>query len=311
MHIQSGTSITVNRDAHVNGILMLSIFDCSLAWDFHSAIMYSTRHQMYAMPGLLLAFSMFRCVSLYTNRGNLRAKSPNIGRFMTLSAVVAVEAVAVSRLLNAMHKGTVPWIFLQTPTGIISMLWITFLVDFIVKTALCGFINLIGTATWMRKFSTWFNTIHALKLATILAMVLLHDFMPLFLALMMIFLASCSPVDSDDQSRFSPLEWFAILFYGVSPMAIAMFGGKMFGYSHRNQYSLFSLERILIGAISLSSVAIITRKRPSNHIVISMSNILRIFGANAALLGSFFGFNFLSPFLVALLCLGEYILSIF
>jgi hypothetical protein len=34
---------------------------------------------------------------------------------MALSAAVAVEAVAVSRLLNAMQKGTVPWIFLQTP----------------------------------------------------------------------------------------------------------------------------------------------------------------------------------------------------
>ncbi|KAI8111632.1 hypothetical protein M9435_004132 [Picochlorum sp. BPE23] len=286
-------------------------YSISLAWDFYSAILYSTRHQMYAMPGLLLAFSVFRCVPLCNSRGNMRAKSPNVGRFMALSAAVAVEAVAVSRLLNAMQKGTVPWIFLQTPTSIISMLWITFLVDFIVKTVLCGFINLIGTVTWMRKLSAWFNTIYALKLAIILAMFLLHDFVPFFLACLMIFVASCSPFGSDDQSRFFPLEWFAILFYGVSPMAVAMFGGKIFGYTHRIQYSLFSLERILIGAISLSSVAVVTRRRPSNHRVISMSTVLRIFCANAALLGSLFGFNFLSPFLVALLCLGEYILSIF
>lgn len=263
------------------------------------------------MPGLLLAFTLSRCIPLYDSCGKMRVKSPNLGRFVALSAAMAGQTIILSRLLNAIHKGTVPWIFLQTPISIISMLWITLLVDFIVKIVLCGVINVLRAFTWMGKFSTWFNRIHALKLGSILALFLLHDFLSFFVACLMIFIASCSYFGSDDQSRVSPPEWFVLLFYGVTPMAVAMFGGKVFGYSHRIQYSIFSSERVLIGAISLSSVAVVRRKRPPNNRVIPISHSLKIVCANAALLGSLFGFNFLPPLLVGFVCLGEYILSSF
>lgn len=270
-------------------------------------MIYSTRHQIYAMPGILVAFALLRCIPLYASNGKIKVQTPNLGRFAALSLIVTAQSVIVSRLLNAFQRGTVPWIFLQTPTSTISMLWLTLMVDAIIKIVLCAWINL--SRIWMDTVCAWFHRIHGLKLGIIiLTIFLLHDFASFFVSGLIIVVASLSDSVSRDHLAFFPLEWFTILLYGVSPMAVAMFGGKFFGYSHRIQYSIFSVERILIGVISLSSVAVVTSmKSPQTQRAISPFQFLRVLCANSALLGSLFGFNYLPPFLVAFVCLAEYI----
>ena len=269
----------------------------SIQHDILSAVSYSIRYQVYALPGLLLASSIMRLVPVVRRGVKFVPEYPSLKSYGGYCLGVTAQAIVLSNLLHVWQAGSVPWLFLLTPFGLLSILWTCFCLDLLIKSVCCVSFNV---ATWVlpRRVNIPNSRWELLSTLLMLLSCIFHDFLPFYVSLLFIF--AFRRHLSSHVMDFSPVEWYLILLYGVGPMVIAMSGGKIIGYSGREKYGISSLERLLLLFISLASIQ---RKRFS--LQRPWKRAARALLSQVAVFASLFGLNFIPPFVVAMLCLGE------
>lgn len=274
-------------------------YSISIQQDILSAVSYSIRYQMYALPGLLLASSILRLVSITQRGSTWIIVSPNLKRYGVYCIFITVQAIILSRVLHNWKPGFVPWLFLLNPVGLFSILSMSFCLEIVIKMIFCALLNLTGyILPGKKKISS--NRFESLSTILMFLSCIFHDFAPFYLAL--IYSLAHFRHYSSNVIEYSSVEWYMILLLGVGPMAVAMSGGTLYGYSHREKYGFSSFERLLVVFISFSTI----KRLKSRASMMPVNRLLaRSLLAYPTVLGSLFGFNFLPPVMVALLSLVE------
>ena len=265
--------------------------------DILLAVSYSIRYHIYSLPGLLLGSSILRLVPVSRHGMAFVPESPNLKRYGLHCLWVLVQTIIASRFLNIWLPGSMPWLFILNPVGLLSMLCASFCLDIVIKEISCASFNAMA---WILPRKTILD-IRGGSLCTFLILLtcVFHDFLPFYFSLFCIY---ASPKRmSRHPTEYSSVEWYLILLYGAGPMAVAMSGGKVIGYRLRKQYGFASLERLLLIFIALASKR---RKNmsPQSH---PWRRSARAILSYVAILTSLFGLNFMPPFVVAILCLDD------
>lgn len=272
-------------------------YSTSMKLDVLSAVSYSIRYQIYSLPGLLLASSILRLVPVSRRGMKFVPESPNLNRYGLHCLMFAVQAVILSRMLHFWQAGSIPWLFILNPVAILSILCASFCLDVVIKAICCGCFNIMNYMVPRKAIPK----IRWETLSTVLMMTVcvLHDFLPFYFSLLYTY--ACLQGLSMHPTDYSSVEWYLILLYGVGPMVVAMSGGKIIGYRSREKYGFTSLERLLLIFISFAS----KRRRNSPQKSYPWRRPARILLSNTAMFTSLFGYNFIPPYVVAILCLDE------
>lgn len=279
-------------------------YSIKIQQDLLSAISYSNRYQIYALPGLLLSLSILRLAPIIRSENGLQTKYPSLKKYCTHCLGITALALVISRLLHLCQPGSLPWLYLLTPIGVLSILWTSICLDIMTKMIFCTMLNLMIRIYPRRKSiqSIQHSAFKCFKNAGMLVMLLscmFHDFAPFYIALM--YSIAFYQQRYGNVIDYSPLEWVLILLSGVAPMVVAMSGGHPFGYNLRETYGFSSLERLLVIFISLAS----TRKIQIGSSGGPQRGFARNLLSYASIFCSLFGYNFILPFIVAAICLDE------
>lgn len=272
-------------------------YSVALRPDVLPAVAYATRYHAYALPGLLLALTILRLAPVHLDQcGKWRVRYPPYKVYGALTALVAVSGTISSHAITSWQAGYVPWLFLQTPLSIAAIFWVSICLDIVFKSLACTCVNIVGNVVPERM--RWLGTKAILRRwmsFAVLVACLLHDFAPFLVAFFSMYaLAVCR---SDAYvGRYSVVEWGFLLASGVSPMVIAMSGGMVVPYRHRELYDMLSVERLLISFVSLGSMAALAAGRTT-----SRSKLASLPLAALAALSSLFGYCFGGPFVVLLM----------
>ena len=268
----------------------------SVRGDALSAISFSFRYQIYALPGVLMASAAFNMFPIVHCHRGWKVDRSSVGVYSFYSVAAVFQGMAYSRILNNYSQGLVPWIFLQTPLTILSILWLSCSIELIIKTIMCFSFNAMHVIV-----SPLADTYRKRPLIAVLVIVLvfcLHDFAGFFITILHLSLSSALQSSSVDHAhKISGGEWIFMLLC-ASPMVVSMSGGTLTGYASRYPYSMFSLERLTLCLICLLSV--------TNEAFVSgndtvLKQYCRIVLSQTILIGSLFGFNFVPPFALAIL----------
>jgi dienelactone hydrolase len=281
-----------------------------LRLDFGSAMIYSIRYHAFALPGYWLASTIIRLVPVDIDRGNTHGKwglqLPTVRYYCIAMLIMMTSGSVLSRALNFMQAGAVPWLFLQTPLSILSILWVGTCLEVFFKIIACTCINWMSRVASLIPLSkmhpNWF-------VVGVLVCCVLHDYVALFVASLSLYVMA-----TYSEYRYvgmhSIVEWAFILASGILPMVIAMSGGTLIGYSHRELYGILSPERLLVSFTALMTFSILSKEGVAVPWVLSWWRWLFAGIGYMALLSSLFGYCFIAPFLVALTLLANIVLHV-
>ena len=277
-------------------------YSIALRPDILPAVAYAARYHAYAVPGLLLALNILRLVPVNLDRhGRWSVQNTAYKQYGALTTIVAVSGTVISRLLTAWRPKYVPWLFLQTPLSIASILWLAICLDITSKYLACMYVNFASKVVpyKVQSLAAAPGRLRRWVVPAVLAASVLHDFAAFFVALISTYgLAVCR---SDGRiGRYSVVEWGFLLVVGVSPMVIAMSGGKLIPYPHREMYGALSAERLLVTFVSFGSAiptAATQTERPQRLTASALAAV--------AMLASLFGYCFVGPVIILLLVAVE------
>ena len=284
-------------------------YTVALRTDILPAMTYAVRYHVFALPGILLALTILRTVPVDIDAyGRWTASCPKMCSCVFMVALVATCGSVVARALNAWQAGSVPWLFLQTPLSTAAITWIAICLDFLLKSFACGCINLIVRVICplSKRLPDVFGPTSRGRrwiVLVVLAGCLVHDFASFFVAFLAMYTFSVSRSNVDRYiGGYSVVEWGFVLAAGVSPMVIAMSGGKIISYPHRELYGFLSPERLLVSLVSLGSVGG-NGSAVSPPARTSVASMVTVGCAAAATLLSLYGYCFGGP-VVSLLLVG-------
>lgn len=274
--------------------------------DILPAVAYAARYHAYALPGLLLALNILRLVPVsLDHRGRWSVQHTTYKHYGFMTTSVAVTGTVLSRVLTAWRAEYVPWLFLQTPLSISSILWLAICLDITFKYLACICINLAGNVVPEKVRSLAAAPRGGLRrwvVPAVLVASVLHDFAAFFIACVASYVLAVCRSDVR-MGRYTVVEWGFLLVTGVSPMVIAMSGGKLIPYPHREMYNALLVERLLVAFVSLGS-AVPTEACPKERPRRRAASVL----AAVATLSSLFGYCFVGPFIILLLVVDSWML---
>jgi hypothetical protein len=266
----------------------------SVREDFLSAISFSFRYQVYALPGVLMASAVLHMFPMVHSHRRWKVDCSSVGVYIFYSVAAVFQGMAYSRILNNYSKGLVPWIFLQTPLSILSILWLSCSIEVIIKSMMCFSFNAMHAV--VSPLSNAYPTRSLISVLIIASVFCFHDYAGFFITILHLSVLGALKSSFDDR-QFSTGEWIFMLLC-ASPMVISMSGGTLTGYVGRYPYGMFSLERFTLCLICLLSVTNEAFVRGKGTV---LKQNCRIILSQIILLGSLFGFNFVPPFALAIL----------
>jgi len=275
--------------------------------DVLPAMAYAVRYHAYALPGLLLALTILRVVPLEVDaHGAWSVTYPGPREYGRLLALVATGGAGAAGALSAWRPGAVPWAFLQTPLSIAAISWIAMCVDILFKSFACDGVNLASRTripSWLPIPSCNLRTFLILG---VIAGHLLHDFAAFFVAFFGVYALAVSRANAARHvGGYSVVEGGLLIAYGVFPMVIAMSGGKIVSYPHRELYGFFSPERLIVALTSLAVVGSPAPPSPPSSASKSSSGRAgTMFAATVAAFSSLFGYCFVGPAAVVVVLVG-------
>lgn len=272
--------------------------------DILPAVAYSVRYHAYALPGLMLALNILRLApAILDPYGRWSVQYTAYKRYGILTTFISVTGTVLSRALTAWHAEYVPWLFLQAPLSIASILWLAICLDITFKSLTCTGVNFASNLVpeKVRSLAAGPGGLRRWVVIAVFAASLIHDFAAFLIAFASTYaLAVCR---SDARiGGYSVLEWGFLLMAGISPMVIAMSGGKLLPYPHREMYAALSAERILVTFVSFGS-ALPTVAVPTEGPWRLAAGTL----AAVTTFSSLFGYCFVGPFIVLVLVAASWV----
>lgn len=267
--------------------------------DFLRFISYSLRYQVYAVPGLAFGSRLVQ--------NALRSRGEPIGRYPrdtgSLKYLYVVAATCFFFTWFSSLANLTPLIPNQNPLGSLCILMFALSLDAVVSLIVVGIIKVLkhlgmGSSKLLPKATKPFVALICFALP-------FHDLLPFILTVAYLFLLSVL----DDKKAICisgnfllPVDWLLLLLYAMLPLVIAMSGGHVFGYQHREIYSLVSNERLMIMLTSISIIFSWSRSKGVSSAAKlghwSLETILLVLLGEYVALASLEGLNYIPPMLI-------------
>jgi hypothetical protein len=268
--------------------------------DFPRFISYSLRYQVYAVPGL--AFGN-RIIQNVLRRRDARVdyfQDTNSLKFL-YAAITCLFFTLLSPLANL--KPLIPG---HNPLGTLCILIFALSVDAVVSSVVVGIIKVLrylamGSSKLLLKGTKPFVALICLVLP-------FHDLLPFFLTVF--YLVWLSMLDSKKMAIISgdfflPVDWLLLLLYAMLPLVIAMSGGYIFGYQHREIYPFSSTERLMVAITLLGIVFSHRGTKPIGSTVKlgngSLETALFVLVGEYVALASLGGQNYIPPLFITII----------
>lgn len=268
--------------------------------DFPRFISYSLRYQVYAVPGLVFGSRLIQN-ALRSRDARVAYSQGTISLKILYATTTCFFFTLISPLANM--KPLIPD---RNPLGTLSILIFALSVDAVISSIVVGIIKVL------RYSGTGSSKLLLKGTKPIVALICLvlpfHDLLPFFLTIL--FLVWLSILDSKKMpiisgDLFLPVEWLLLLLYAMLPLVIAMSGGYIFGYQHREIYPFSSTERLMV---TITLLGIIFNYRGSKAIGStakrgnwSLEAVLLVLIGEYVALASLGGQNYIPPLFITII----------
>eukprot|EP00890_Picochlorum_soloecismus_P006089 jgi/Picsp_1/6481/NSC_03827-R1_gpi inositol-deacylase-like len=268
--------------------------------DFPRFISYSLRYQVYAVPGLAFGSRLIQ--------NALRSRGARVGRYPqdsgSLKFLYAVATCLFFTWFTPLANLT-PLVPNQNPLGTLCILTCALSIDAVVSSIFVAIIKVLrdlgmGSLKPLLKGDKSF-------VALICFVLPFHDLLPFFLTVA--YLLSLSMLDSKKVMNVSgnfllPVDWLLLLLYAMFPLVIAMSGGYIFGYPHREIYSFTSTERLMVMLTSLGIIFSCRSKAVGSVAKFGdwcLEKVLLVLVGEYVALASLWGQNYIPPLFITVI----------